>query len=135
MGKIFVITEGENDEYGMVSAWSSKEEADRECSLLNAGMLYDACRVEELSLDVSSINEGYGMIRGFKAVYDFNAHGMDMVIENVVFTDALLSPSVGRSLLFGKSYIAVCGPTKEECVRLLFDGLTEKQALNEDESR
>lgn len=66
MGKIYVITEGEHDDYGMVSAWSSKEEADRECSLLNGGMLYDACRVEELSLGVSAVDEGYGVVRGFK---------------------------------------------------------------------
>lgn len=132
MGKIFVITEGEHDDYGMVSAWSSKEEADRECSLLNGGMLYDACRVEELSLDVSHNDKSYGMIRGFKAVYDFRAHGMDMVIDNVVFSEALLSPTGNLSRLVRKDSIAVCGVTKEECVQLLFDALVDKQQLDGD---
>ena len=134
MGKIFVITEGEYDDYGMVSAWSSKEEADRECSLLNGGMLYDACRVEELSLDVSHLDKDYGMIRGFKAVYDFTVHGMDMAVENVVFTEAILFPTGNLRSLFRKDSVAVCGSSKEECVRLLFDALSEKQHLDGEEN-
>lgn len=128
MGKIYVITEGEHDDYGMVSAWSSKEEADRECSLLNGGMLYDACRVEELSLGVSAADEGYGVVRGFKAVYDFIAHGMNITEDKIVFTEALLSPSVSRGPLFGKSYVAVCGPSREECLRILFNAVAEKNS-------
>lgn len=127
MSNVYIITSGDYSEYSICSVWSSKEKAENLCLLLNAGKNYEEYQVEEYPLDVSPFENSY-FLMGYRAVYDYSAHGLQLDSSNIQFTDAAFGRSdVGRVGDTG-SELFVRGESKDKCLRILADILAEKKA-------
>lgn len=128
---IYIITTGEYSDYSIVSVWSSKEEAERNCKLLNAGKMYDDFRVEDYPLDVPHESREFPMIRGFKAFYDFELHGLNVNVSNVVIEEALYQSSQEARVHVASTFAFVLSDSKERSLRILFDTIAELKANGE----
>lgn len=130
MSDIYIITSGDYSEYSINSVWSSKEIAEKNCELLNAGSRWVEYQVEEWSMDVPQLDTQRTML-GEKAVYDFDAHGLHVDVANVVFTDAIFSKVDEGKPVFTRTKLAVMGYDKEKCLRIVFDVMAQKRAEDE----
>lgn len=130
MRNVYIITSGEYSEYSIDSVWSSKEEAERLCALLNVGRGYEDYRVEEHSLNVSYHASGY-LVSCYRAEYDYSVHGLNLDVSNIEFKDAAWARADLNRVLDDRSKVSVLGETKDKCLRMLADRLAEKKAEEE----
>lgn len=130
MTDIYIVTMGEYSDYSIISVWSSKEEAERNCKMLNAGKVSEDFRVEEYPLDEPRRNH-IPMIRGFKAFYDFSVHGLHVDTANVAFEDALYYSFQDSRVHIASTFVSVLSDSKERCLRILFDAMAEYRANEE----
>jgi hypothetical protein len=128
---IYIITTGEYSDYSIVSVWSSLEAAERNCKLLNAGRMHDDFRVEDYPLDSPHEGREYPMSRGFKAFYDFELHGLEVHVTNVVIDESLYQPFQEARVHVTSTFVMVLADSKERCLRILFDTVAEKRANEE----
>ena len=132
MTDIYIITSGTHSDYSIVSVWSSKEVAEENCKLLNAGRGFrDEFRVEDYPVDEPHDAGEFGMIRGVKTFYDFSKHGVRVDTANVVFEDALYYRSQNARATVASKYVYVLAESKEKGLRILFDAMAEYRANEE----
>lgn len=116
---IFVVLKGFDDSYAVVSAWSSREEAERNVELLNAGMRYSDYEIDEVPLNsFGSIGDEVSRRPGFRATYDFAEHGWDVKKENIVFKEALVG-WVTEATYDTKTSFVVIHESEDVCVEML----------------
>jgi hypothetical protein len=116
---VFAIVKGVDDSRGIVSVWTSKEEAERNVELLNAGMRYWDYEVEEVALNGFGAGEDEVERKpGVRATYDFAKHGWDVKKENVVFKEALVAWVTEATYDTRTSFVAI-HESEDACVEML----------------
>lgn len=128
MSNVYIITSGEYSEYSITSVWSSKEEAEKLCVLLNTGKNYEEYRVEEFPLDAPAPLDTNYFLMGYRAVYDYSVHGLQLDSSNIVFKDAAFYRGENNWVIDTGSEMRVLGESKEKCLRMFSDRLAEKKA-------
>lgn len=127
---IFVIFKGLDDSYPVVSAWSSREEAERNVELLNAGMRCSDYEIDEVPLNgFSSDGDEASRLPGFRATYDVAKHGWDVKKENIVFKEALVSWVSEATYETRTSFVAI-HESEDACVEMIQKFAAVEQGMN-----
>lgn len=116
---IFVILKCSDDSSDVVSAWSSKEEAEEKVQLLNAGMRYWDYEVFEVPLNGFGPDDDEALRRpGVRATYDFAKHGWDVKKDNIVFKEALVAWVTEATYETRTSFVAI-HESEDACVEMI----------------
>lgn len=127
---VFALVRGAGDNRDVVSVWSSRDVAERNAELLNAGMRYVDYEVKEVSLDSFGVDTAEASRRpGVRATYDAAEHGWDVKKENVVFEEALVGWVTHPTYVTRTSFVVI-HESEDDCVEMLREVVSVERDSN-----